>query len=309
MFKFFKKKSKEEENISEQEKLDQAEEQQINVETQKQASLNIEAEVLRLKSTVEALGEVRKATEERLGNLSQQVGELRGMIVDRDKQISQIEVKATKAADLVQAVHPEELMSEVKREDAKIEAVKAMVESKELVLKQVLDEMKQLRTEVNKFKGIEEIIKMSKEVSQELINIKKERAIIERHSNKVETLFVEMQKEFNEFKQLQDKITDLTKTTSDMNTLVDKLKISVEEAAKQKELSKLSTNFEEFKKQVTNIVDLFNKKFVELQKNTRLELQLFQEAFNKKAEEKLKEIEEKIDEIKKKEAEIKATVR
>jgi predicted nucleic acid-binding Zn-ribbon protein len=84
------------------------------------------ADVAKLKASVEAFSDVRKATNERLSRLSEQVGELRAMIADRDRTINQIELKATKASDLVEAVHPDQQMLEIRKGDAKIDALKAM---------------------------------------------------------------------------------------------------------------------------------------------------------------------------------------
>jgi len=53
----------------------------------------IATEVDRIKASVEAFGEVRKSFTERFNRTSEQIGELRAMILDRDRTIQQIELK------------------------------------------------------------------------------------------------------------------------------------------------------------------------------------------------------------------------
>ena len=85
----------------------------------------IDIEFAKVHGQLEGLSEARKATGDRFTRVSEQVGELRGMIVDTNKMMSKVEVSSTKAIDLVDSVHPEKLMIEVRRQDGKIEALRA----------------------------------------------------------------------------------------------------------------------------------------------------------------------------------------
>jgi len=67
----------------------------------------LSTELDRVKASVEGFQEIRKSFTERFTRISEQIGELRSMILERDKSIQEIELKAIKSADLVEAVHPE----------------------------------------------------------------------------------------------------------------------------------------------------------------------------------------------------------
>ena len=64
----------------------------------------------RLRVKVEALDEIRKSYSERFAKLSEQIGELRSMIVDNEKEIQEINAKASRASDLVAEIKPEKLL-------------------------------------------------------------------------------------------------------------------------------------------------------------------------------------------------------
>jgi len=80
---------------------------------------NIEAELTKMKSSLEALNEVRKANAEQFTRISEQIGELRGALMDTNKAVGSIEVAATKAVDMVNSVQPDKLMIEVRKSDGR----------------------------------------------------------------------------------------------------------------------------------------------------------------------------------------------
>ena len=103
--------------------------------------LKISTELNKVKAIIEGFGEVRSTLNQRISELSERIGELRAMILDRDRTIQELELKAVKAADLVETVQPEKLMIEMQKEDAKFEALKANLEGNEAIMDRVMQEL------------------------------------------------------------------------------------------------------------------------------------------------------------------------
>ena len=281
---FFFKKKKEESDAPNQESMedDLTTPQAAPVAAAKPGEASFAADVAKLKAEVEAFSDVRKATNERLSRLSEQVGELRAMIADRDRTINQIELKATKASDLVEAVHPDQQMVEIKKEDAKIEALKASIEGNELLLKRVLDELKTMRSQVSAFRGVEELVKMNNDVKGEIIDIKKVEANIEKHADKVETIFGEVQKRFIDIGKIDDSIAANAKQIADLAKNLDAVKIKAESAAPKKSVDELQAKFSEIKVQLNDVITVLNRRFSELESNNRKELEQFEGVLERK---------------------------
>ena len=158
------KKKKEEENL-EAPGAEEIPEEEVKEEVKKPevggASLGqLSVQVEKLGASMEAFAEVRKSFTERFNRTSEQIGELRAMILDRDKNIQTIELKAIKAADLVETVQPEKIMTDVQKQEARIEALKANLEGNESIMGRVMDELKEVKKKVEFFRGIEEIVKL-----------------------------------------------------------------------------------------------------------------------------------------------------
>jgi|GEM_PF-921826 len=282
----FKKKRKEENgsNVGDEDEL--SENADLTAPQQKQqpaaSEISVAADLNRIKAEIEAFSDVRKATNERITRINEQIGEIRAMIADRDKLTNQIELKVTKAADLVEAVHPDQQMFEIKKEDAKIDALKANIESNEILMKRVLDELKDLRNQIAAFRGIEETMKMNQEVKQEIVNIKKVESNIERHADKVETIFSEVQKRFVELERIDDALKANERANQENMKSIDAVKVKADSAAQKKNVDELQSKFSQLKKEIADVIAVLNRKFTELERHNQKQIELFEQVLEKK---------------------------
>ena len=273
MFNFLKSKKKEgeEDNPEEElESIDASEEDKSKEDSSSKKDslesssgtptlLKISTEVDRLKAGQEAFQEVRKSFTERFTRLSEQIGELRSMILDRDRTIQTLELKSVKAIDLVESIKPDKFMMDLERQNVKIEALKANLEGNEAIIDQVMEELKEIRRKMSFFRGVEEIIRLSEEIKKELIGIKKIEGTINIQTDKVQTIYSDMRKK------MQDLDT--------FNSQLQESKANIEQNAKELDsLKTKSINFAE-KEEVDKIIEKVQKysdSLKEIQKKTPL---------------------------------------
>ena len=229
-----KKKNKEEtEEVEEEKKVEK--EPEVGGRSIGQMSVQIE----KLNASVEAFAEVRKSFGERFNRVSEQIGELRAMILDRDKSIQNIELKAIKASDLVETVQPEKIMTDVQKQEAKIEALKANLEGNESIMGRVMDELKEVKKKVEFFRGVEEIVKLSEETKSELIEIKKNKSKIAINTDKVETIYAEIRKKFQQIELFNSQLQELKAQGEQNQKDVQNIKDKIIDLATKNELEKL----------------------------------------------------------------------
>lgn len=230
MFNLFKKKEKAEEDLESIRDIVDETKKEISEENFSSGSMNlvkISSEITKIKASVEAFTEVRKSFTERFTRVSEQIGELRSMILDRDKTIQEIELKALKAYDLVESVHPEKISTMVQKEDAKLEALKANLEGNESIMSRVMEELKDVKKKIEFFRGVEEIVKLSEEVKKELIEIKKVESQINLNADKVDTIYGEMRRKLQVVDafdtEVQETRVSVEQNTKDVNFLKEKV--------------------------------------------------------------------------------------
>ncbi len=220
----------------------------------------VDIELTKIYAQLESFGELRKANSERFSRISEQLGEVRGMIVDTNKAMSKIEVAATKAVDLVESVHPEKLMIEVRKQDGKVEALRANIESNEAIVKDLMGEIKKMRDQMSFYKGVEQVAQLNDEVKQELASIKKMEAVIERHADKVETIFLEVEKKFSQFDKFDSIVNDLQASMKKMESEFDKMRVKLDQKEEKKEFVTLVDKFNDFEKHTTNLLKLLDER-------------------------------------------------
>lgn len=220
----------------------------------------IDIEFAKVHGQLEGLNEARKASGDRFSRVSEQIGELRGMIVDTNKMMSKVEVSSTKAIDLVESVHPEKLMIEVRRQDGKIEALRASIESNEAIMKDLMLEIKKMRDKMGVFKGIEQVIALNEEVKQELATIKRVEGNIGLHADRVEMIFTEVQKKFAEFDRFNETVNDLDKMFKKMQSDFERIRVRVEMKLERKDFLDLLDKFNDFEKHTTNLLKLLDER-------------------------------------------------
>ena len=201
--------------------------------------LKLSTEIDRLKAGQEAFQEIRKSFTERFTRFSEQIGELRSMILDRDRTIQTLELKSIKAVDLVESIKPDKFMMDLERQNVKIEALKANLEGNEAIIDQVMEELKEMRRKMSFFRGVEEIIRLSEEIKKELIGIKKIEGTINIQTDKVQTIYTDMRKKMQDLddfnSQLQESRANIEQNTKEL----DALKIKSVNFAEKEELDKI----------------------------------------------------------------------
>lgn len=239
-------------------------------------------EIQKIKGKLEALSEGRDANNERFSRISEQIGELRGMMTDLSKTVSKVEIGASKAVDLVESVQPEKLMIEVRKVEGKTEALKAGIDSNDVRMSDMLGEMKEMREKINFFKGVEQVVNLNEEMKKELAEMKKMQVTIERHSDKVENMFVEINRKVQEFDQFKDEVKTMVKGNRKLESDFDKLRVKTENKADKKEFTKLVDKYEDFEKHTGNLIELLDEKSKHIKQEIEANFDHMKEQLEKK---------------------------
>jgi len=175
-------------------------------------------EIQKLWAQVKTLREMMKMNDERFQRLSEGIGDVRQRSLALERSLNSLEMETRKAIDLVEAVQPQKLMGEVKREDIKVMKLESRQETFKKFLDTMREELKEIKSSISAFKGTEAVIKLSGEVRSDLKDIRKIQAVVSRDSEKVEDIFIQVQKRYtrflelsNEFKSLEEKFNEVMK--------------------------------------------------------------------------------------------------
>ncbi len=207
-----------------------------------------EARIEKMDAQITAIREVLQAQQERFERQTEQIGELRSMLAEREKHIRDLEAKALRASELVAEIQPENLLSDQKKMDAKIEALRGKIENGELMSNRIIEEFKKIKNSISVFRGTEDVLKLNKEARDEIIAIKRVEATTGKHADRVEAIYTNFESKFQEFEKLKDDLKGFTDAFESLRKDVEKNRAAIVDLPKKEE-------FYQSKKDVQGMLD------------------------------------------------------
>ena len=201
-------------------------------------------DVDKLKAEVQAFREIRQLSEQRFQRLSEEIGDLRRSGIEMEKGMNRMKMESSRAVDLVGSVQPEKLRMDLEKQNAQVMKLDAKLKANEELMGHIADEIKNLKAETAAFRGTEAVIQLNEEVKGELANIKRVELGVEKHADKVEELYVNMQKRFNEFLRMSEKFESLEKSFNTFMKDASNMKVHFDELVTKDDISKIKSDFE-----------------------------------------------------------------
>lgn len=220
----------------------------------KNPAMALLADVEKLKLESGANSEIRKLNNERFAQISEQIGELRGMLNQGEKARQQLELKAEKASSLVESVQPDKLMINVQKVDLKIEALKAKVEASEFLNSKIKDDIRDMRNKFALFRNTEMIKEMNDDTKKRLNELKKVEAEVIKHSDKVDSIFTEVQKSFKDTKEAVRIVADMQNTMKKIISDNERIKSTMSAKASKDDVEKVKEDVHKVTQRVVDTV-------------------------------------------------------
>lgn len=216
-------------------------------------------ELERLKAQMESLNETKDNWSQRFSDISERIGELRSLVAESDSKMVEIEVKATKAVDLVEELDPQKLLGELQRRDAQYESLKAKLEGSQAIYDSIINDMKDLHSKINLFRGVEGLVKLSDEVREELISIQKIKAVTETHADKVENIFLDIRNSSMNFAKLSNSVKEMEGAMTETRKLVDAQNVRIRSFADKSETAELSAKLGSLTEKMNDYAEKISK--------------------------------------------------
>ncbi len=198
----------------------------------------------RLDARMESINSLIKGFTERFSNISQQIGEVRGLTLSNEKSVSKLGAESSKAIDIVNAVKPEKIRFDYEKVEQRVDELSGKLDSNKEYLDTILEEMKELRRKAESFIGAEGLIHLQEDVKKDLMNIQQINARAKMHADKAEQLFIETEKMSNEYNQVLETLNNFESNYSSLKKDVEKMRLDFSNIATKSDLSELKKRVE-----------------------------------------------------------------
>ena len=174
----------------------------------------INLRLVKLKAYVDTFKEDKTSERESSQRITEEVGETRSAMNAMEGRVGEIEMKVEDVSETLADLKPQKFTKDLQKKEEELKMHEARLEKLDDMNSTILKRVNQTQILLEKLGNIEAIAEMTKELSKKLMSIDERDKKITRLADKIDSMFVEMNKRLEEFmfyKAKQDSLDDLSK--------------------------------------------------------------------------------------------------
>jgi len=204
--------------------------------------------VLRLEKIdvkMEMLDKSRDETNERLTQLAEEIGELRNMMMEKERSFDTVKSQFEVVKETVTDLRPERLRKIFDRTESEILESKAKIETLETLVKELAGESSKVRRLMSKIKSFENLVDISYEIERKLSRINEIKNYAEVIVAKVENIFSELNEKVSQLESQREKTEKLDELTVEITKMLDEISVKMTKFVTEKDLKDFKKSLEE----------------------------------------------------------------
>ncbi|MCK5334232.1 MAG: hypothetical protein KAJ24_06965, partial [Candidatus Aenigmarchaeota archaeon] len=238
--------------------------------TDKSAIQGILMSIEKLEGKIEGINESKNQIMQKTMDLSERIGEVRSMVLERERKINDIDLSVTRVSDIVENVDPKKFMRKLEKINSKLSEFDIETEKNEGIIKMIKAETSRLNEKTSKIGDFESLSNMQARVSKSIDEVNNKRKEVFVISSKIESMFGELSVRFPELDSIKTTVDEYTQILQDMLKDVDTLKTQMnvikttQNSMKKKDASKEPTkkDFESFNEMFSKDIKTTNKRML-----------------------------------------------
>ncbi len=200
---------------------------------------------------------------ERISHLSEEIGELRSSIMERERSFRNIQTEFAKVKDVIENIEPAKFtksLESMKVESIKSEAKLEGLDTRLISLKKKMDDLKEVMDKVH---GIKNLMAVAEAVRKILDKMEEKKAYITKTASKSESMFVEVTNKLREFEEYRRKIDSNAEMLYELMRSVDATEAKMEKVSTKEAMEKVEERAEflktEYEDRVNELKDIISE--------------------------------------------------
>jgi DNA repair exonuclease SbcCD ATPase subunit len=186
---------------------------------------------------------------ERTTQLAEEIGELRSMIMERERSFTKIESDFETVKETVSGLEPARIKSAFEKRKMEILENKAKTEELEALVRALGEDVKKFRTTLEKIKSFENIADLSFDMDRKVAEVREVKDYADKIAAKVETIFSELNAKVSQLEGQREKVEKLDELSIEVTKMLDEVSVRLTKFVEEKDLKELQKTMEEnFKK-------------------------------------------------------------
>ncbi len=191
---------------------------------------------------VDMLDAERQRSAEKFERISEEIGDLRRMLLDREESQKKVEMASEKIRDMMAVIEPGKLAAMKEGVSKRLEILEARIERGEKIGERAGQDIRELREVFSRIKSVESLVDVLKEMEENVRKMKASEENADRMTGRIETLYYDFSKGLMETRKSLETVSRLDSLSKELIREVDRIKLmlkSVTEDEKRRLAEKL----------------------------------------------------------------------
>ncbi len=204
----------------------------------------LEVQLEKVIAYVEAMKDERSGGKENTRRLTEEVGELRSSISGMDRKVSDSEMKVQQATQSLGDMKPGRFIKALDEGDKSIKIHDARLDKLDDMNSVMLKKLSQIEEVLKRLGSLEKIVSFSQEAAKRLLEIENREKKISRIADKIDGIFMELNKRLDEFVLYKAKQDTLDELSQEMMKALDGMNTRLEKYAEKTDLEMFKDTIE-----------------------------------------------------------------
>lgn len=199
----------------------------------------------KLNGKMDMVDRSRNDMNDRLTHLAEEIGELRTMMMERERTSDKVKSEFEIVKETVTDLRPERLKKTFEKTERDILENKAHIETIQTLLRALAEESKKVRRLMKRIKSFENLVDISYEMERKIARINEVRNYADIVVAKVENIFSELNEKVSQLENQRRKIDKLDELTIEITKMLDEVSVKMTKFVTEKDLKDFKKSLEE----------------------------------------------------------------
>ena len=204
----------------------------------------LEVGLEKMRAYIEAMKDARSTGKEDIQRINQELGEVRSNVSTVDRKVSESEIKVHEINEAMGDMRPQRFIMALQEEDKSIKVHDARLDKLDDLNSVMLKKLGQIEGVLKRLGSLEKIVNFSKEAAKRLLEIENREKRINRIADKIDGIFMDLNKRLDEFVLYKAKQDTLDELSQEMMKSLDDISTKVEKYASRDDLDMFKSSIE-----------------------------------------------------------------
>ncbi|MBS3087362.1 hypothetical protein J4226_02095 [Candidatus Pacearchaeota archaeon] len=206
-------------------------------EVEKSKSINdILMTIEKIDGKLDMFDQFRKSSDARVGDLAERIGELRQMLLDKERDFNEVQSGFERINDAIGDIKPNEIAIKLEKSAMELEKRDVKIEKLENQIATLMDEVSGYRARMARIKDFDNLIDSLNNIKEEVVKIDESKRYTDRIAAKSEHIFSELNEKVLMFKNQIAKVDKTDAIAQELMITADKLSTDMDKLASKDDL-------------------------------------------------------------------------